>query len=47
MFQVMFNLEDYNMREAFVPPIYASPDDPPLVLPDLAQSLLVTRGEAW
>jgi len=35
------------MRDSIVPPSYASPDDPPLILSELAQALLATRGEAW
>ena len=45
--QVLLNLDDYNMRDAFFPPCYGNPDDPPPPLPELAQSLLAIRGEAW
>jgi hypothetical protein len=46
-FQVLLNLDEYNLREAFFPPSYASADEPVPPLPEIAQSLLAIRGEAW
>lgn len=43
--QVLHHVEDYNLREAFLPSKFAS-EDSVHVLPHVAQALLTVRGES-